>query len=74
MFRHISPMDNIMCIGTPSGQLQSDPMRIFLALVRSVCEYGRPVRSRGLTNGQSNTLELKQKGAFKIIIYLNNLT
>ncbi len=40
-----------------SGLLQSVLIRIFLALVRSVCEYGCPVWSTGLTKPQNNTLE-----------------
>ncbi len=40
-----------------SGLLQSDIIRMFLALVLLVCEYGCPVWSTGLTKGQSNTLE-----------------
>ncbi len=39
-----------------------------LALVRSVCEYGCPEWSTGLTKGQSNTIELIQKRIFKIIL------
>ncbi len=50
-----------------SGLLQSDLIRIVLVLVRSVCEYGCPVWSTGLTKGQSNTLKSIQK-TFKIIL------
>ncbi len=51
-----------------SGLLQSDLIRIFLALVWSVCKYRCPMWWTGLTEGQNNTLESIQKGAFKIIL------
>ncbi len=51
-----------------SGLLQSDLIRIVLALIRSVCEYGCHVWSTGLTKGQNNTLESIRKRAFKIVL------
>jgi hypothetical protein len=51
-----------------SGLTQSDLIRIYLALVRSVCEYACPVWSTDITKGQNNTLESIQQRAFRIIL------
>ena len=50
-----------------AGVSDNDLLRVYLALVRSVCEYACPVWSTCLTQGQSELLESVQRRALRII-------
>ncbi len=51
-----------------SGLSQTDLIRVYLSLVRSICEYACQVWSTGLSKETSNYLETVQRRAFRIVL------
>ena len=51
-----------------AGLSQIDLIKVYKALIRSICEYACPVWSTGISKGLSNKLESIQKRAVRIIL------